>query len=252
MTSEGKTYTRDPDGLSCLSCPVRSLCLTAGLPLEEMALLSDIVRPAITLRKRETLMAQGTVLTSLFAVRTGSLKQVVTTDSDEYLVTALCLPGELAGLDAIAKGVYPGSLVALETTTVCEIPYGQLVQLCDRSAGVCQRIQRSLSQELHDERLSLHFLLHRIAEVRLACFLAAISERFRRRGYSPHRFQLAMSRSDMASYLGLTPETVGRVLVKYQQQQLLELQGREFRILDLERLNRLAEANGRRHRQQFS
>ncbi|RCV89462.1 helix-turn-helix domain-containing protein [Billgrantia montanilacus] len=252
MTSSGKTYTRDSKGLSCLSCHAKPLCLAAGLPLEEMAQLSDIVRPAVTLAKRDTLATQGAAFDSLFAVRTGSLKQVVVTDSDEYLVTALWLPGELIGLDAIGKKAHPGSLVALETTTVCEIPFGKLDELCGRSAEVRWRFQHCLSHEMYDERLRLHLLLRRTAEVRLACFIMAISERFRLRGFSPHHFRLAMSRSDMASYLGLTPETVGRTLVKYQRQNLLLSRGREFEILDLERMKRLAEANGRRHGQRFS
>lgn len=252
MTSGGKSYTRDPKGLRCLSCQVKSLCLTAGLPLEEMAQLSDIVRPAVTLAKREALVAQGAAFDSLYAVRTGSLKQVIVTDTDENLVTALWLPGELIGLDAIGKRVYPGSLVALETSTVCEIPYDKLDELCARSPEVRWRIQRCQSHEIHDERLRLHLLLHRTAEVRLACFLMSISERFRHRGYSPHHFRLAMSRSDMASYLGLTPETVGRILVNYQRQNLLLSRGSEFRILDLERMKRLAEASGRRQRQRCS
>ncbi|RDB42094.1 Crp/Fnr family transcriptional regulator [Halomonas sp. DQ26W] len=248
MTSGGKSYTRDPDGLSCLSCQVKCLCLTAGLPLKEMAELNDIVRPAVTLDKHETFATQGAAFDSLYAVRTGSLKQVVVTGSDEHLVTALWLPGELIGLDAISQKVHPGSLVALENTTVCEIPYYKLDELCGRSAEVRRRIQCCLSQEMHDERLSLHLLLHRTAEVRLACFLMDISERFRLRGYSPHHFRLAMSRRDIASYLGLTPETVGRMLVKYQQENLLFSRRCEFRILDPERMKRLADASGRRQR----
>ncbi len=248
MTSKGKIYSRDPGAMRCLSCHLNSLCLSADLPLEEMAQVSDIVRPAVTLGKREVLRSQGAAFDSLFIVRTGSLKQVVVTDSDEYLVTAFYLPAELIGLDAIAQCVFPGTFVALETTTVCEIPFDLLDQLCDLSTVVRRRCQQCLSHEIFDERLKLHLLLCRTAEVRLACFFEAVSERFRLRGYSPHHFRLALSRSDIASYLGLTPETVGRVLVSYQRQSLLIAHGSEYRILDLEGLKSLAAANGRRHR----
>ncbi|EWH02026.1 cyclic nucleotide-binding domain-containing protein [Halomonas sp. BC04] len=212
-------------------------------------MFSRIVRPAETLEKRQVLVRQGAAFDSLFTVRTGSLKQVVVTDSDEYLVTALYLPGDLVGLDAIGEGAYTGSLVALETSGVCEIPFEQLDQLCTRSDGIRRLLPRYLSQAMHDERLGLNLLLRRTAEVRLACFFEAVSERFRLRGYSPHHFRLALSRSDIASHLGLTPETVGRVLVSYQRQNLLEVSGHEYRIFDLERLKSLATASGRRHPQ---
>ncbi|MBZ0330478.1 helix-turn-helix domain-containing protein [Halomonas sp. ANAO-440] len=217
-----------------------------------MALLGEITRPAVTLEKGAILARQGAALCSLFAVHTGSLKQVNVTDNGETLVTALCLPGDMVGLDAIDKGVFPGSLIALETSGVCEIPYEKLDALCDRSREARWLIQRCQSHDIHDERLKLHLLLHRTAEARLACFFLAISERFRLRGYSSHHFRLAMTRSDIASYLGLTPETVGRTLVNYQRQNVMLARGREFRILDLEQLKRLAEANGRRHRQRVS
>ncbi|MFC3285104.1 fumarate/nitrate reduction transcriptional regulator Fnr [Litchfieldella rifensis] len=233
-------------GVDCRSCHLSSLCLPRGLPLEDIAELNGIAQPLAPVRKREALFLQGMPFTSLFAVRSGSLKQVTTTETDEYLVTTFFLPGELAGLDAIAEGSYPGSAVALETTTVCELPFEQLDALCMRVPELRQRVYRNLSQDVHNERLMLRLLLRRTADVRLACFFVAMSARFRRRGYSPYRFQLAMSRGDIGNYLGLTMETVSRTLARYQQQRLLDIRGRDFHILDLEALTRFAEESGRR------
>lgn len=252
MTTGRKTPTRAPENVSCLSYPAKSFCLTSGLGLEEIAQLGDIIQPAVALENRETLVSQGTPFNSLFAVRTGSLKQVVTNGSDEQLITALFFPGELAGMEAIGMGVYPGTLLALETTFVCEIPYDGLFRLCGHSTEICQRIQHLLSQKLHDERLSLHALLNKTAGARLASFLVAFSEHFRRRGYSPYHFRLALSQSEIGCYLGLSQETVSRMLAEYQRQNLLYIHEREFQILDLERLKSLAESSGRRQKQRFS
>ncbi|PMR72665.1 helix-turn-helix domain-containing protein [Billgrantia endophytica] len=236
------------DGVDCRTCHLGSLCLPKELSRDEVAEFNGLMCPRPTLGKQERLAVQGTPFASLFAVRSGSLKQVTTTESNERLVTAFFLPGELVGLDAIAAGAYQGTIVALESTSVCELPYSPLDDLCGRVPSLRRQLQQTLSQEIHGERFKLHRLLHRTAEVRLACFLLAISDRFRLRGYSPHTFHLAMSRADIGSYLGLTPETVGRTLLAYQRQALLAIQGREFQLLDLGRMNRLAEANGRRYR----
>ncbi|EPC04615.1 hypothetical protein L861_04645 [Litchfieldella anticariensis FP35 = DSM 16096] len=232
--------------VDCRACHLSSLCLPQGLSLEEIAELNDIAQPLAMLRKNEALFLQGMPFTSLFAVRSGSLKQVTTTETDEYLVTSFFLPGEMVGLDAIGEKSYPGSAVALETTTVCELPFERLDDLCASLPELRRRFHRNLSQEVHNERLMLRLLLRRTADVRLACFFFAMSERFRRRGYSPYRFRLAMSRGEIGNYLGLTVETVSRVLARYQQQGLLDIHGRDFHILDLERLSRLTEASGRR------
>ena len=49
-----------------------------------------------------------------------------------------------------------------------------------------------------------------------------------------------MTRIDIAAHLRLTPETVSRLLRRFQQQGLLEADGRELRILDSGRLEELA------------
>lgn len=249
MTNGRKAPTHAPENVTCLSCPVKSLCLTSGLGLEEIAQLGNIIQPPVALENRETLVTQGMPFKSLFAVRTGILKQVVTSGSDEQLITSLFLPGEVAGMEAIGMGVYPGTLIAMETTFICEIPYEQLSRLCGHSTGVCQGVQHLLSQKLHDERLRLHSLLNQTSDAKLAYFLVTFSEHFRRRGYSPYHFRLPLSQSDIGCYLGLSQETVSRIMKKYQRQNLLLVRGREFRILDLERLKWLAESNGRRHKQ---
>jgi CRP/FNR family transcriptional regulator, anaerobic regulatory protein len=220
-------------------------CLAQGLSMENLAECNDIVRPLETLKKHQPLLLQGMPFTSLFAVRSGSLKQVTAMESGESLVTAFFLPGEVIGLDAIAEHRYPGSVVSLEPTTVCELPFDLLDELSTRVPELRRQLQGSLSQEVHNERLRMR-LLRRTAEVRLACFLVAMSERLRRRGYSPCHCRLAMSRGDIGSYLGLTEETVGRTLVQFQKQGLLGIQGREFYFPDLPGLSRLAETSGRR------
>ncbi|WP_021029103.1 helix-turn-helix domain-containing protein [Litchfieldella anticariensis] len=224
--------------MSCLYLPM-------GLPLEDIPELHD-TQTYTLLRKGDALFKQGMSFTGLFLVRSGSLKQVSTTNTDESLVTAYAMPGDLVGLDAIGQNVYPGTALALETTTVSELPQERLSELGAQLPALRQQLCRNLSQEVHNERLMLRLLLRRTAEARLAYFFVAISERFRRRGYSPSRFRLALSRSDISSYLGLTVETVSRTLARFHRQELLTSRGRDFHILDWEGLVRLAEASGRR------
>ncbi|WP_181422056.1 helix-turn-helix domain-containing protein [Halomonas sp. LBP4] len=250
MTSRSKVLRfSGQHTVDCSSCRSSPLCFTGRLPVDEIAELGDIIRPLATLNKGDPLILQGSPFTSLFMVRSGSLKQATTTGSDEYLVTAFFLSGELIGLDAIGEGRYPGSVVSLETATVCELPFAEFLELGTRVPELRRRFLRNLSLEVGSERLGMRLLLRRTAEVRLAYFLVAMSERFRRRGYSPYRFRLAMPRGDIANYLGLTVETVGRTLVRYRDQGLLVTRGPEVHILDMPRLERLAEASGRRRRE---
>jgi CRP/FNR family transcriptional regulator len=78
----------------------------------------------------------------------------------------------------------------------------------------------------------LMFIGKRPVEERLAMFLINISQRFKARGLSETRFQLPMSRHDIANYLGMAPETISRQFKKLQDQGLVSIQNRDLIIND--------------------
>ncbi|GHC22878.1 fumarate/nitrate reduction transcriptional regulator Fnr [Aidingimonas halophila] len=224
----------------CRTCSLSSLCLPLALEMPDMDQFDAIIQRHAPLKKGEVLIHQGTPFNSVFAVRSGSLKQVVNEKGEEQ-VSNFYLPSELIGLDAIDEGIYPGRVHALETTTICEIPFNKLDALAQQLPELRTQLYRSMSKELRDDRRMLRLLSSKTADEKLASFLISLSARFRRRGYSPYSFRLSMSRSDIGNYLGLAIETVSRVLGRLQQQGLVATSGREINILDMSALERLAE-----------
>ena len=74
------------------------------------------------------------------------------------------------------------------------------------------------------------------AEQRLAAFLLSLSRRHQRLGFSGSRFVLRMTREEVGNYLGLTLETVSRMLSRFQREGLLAVQQRDVEIRDTDRL----------------
>ena len=74
------------------------------------------------------------------------------------------------------------------------------------------------------------------AEQRVATFLLNLSDRLRIRGYSPAAFHLRMTREEIGSYLGIKLETVSRMLSRFQRDGLVDIRGKDIRILDHEGL----------------
>src|SRR3546814_13886280 len=74
----------------------------------------------------------------------------------------------------------------------------------------------------------------------MAAFLIGMSERLAARGFSPNRFALTMPRTDIANYLRLAPETVSRVLKRFQEDGLLQVDRRELELVGRDRLEALA------------
>lgn len=225
----------------CQTCSLSSLCLPLALKLDDMDLFDAIVRRRPPLKKGEALFRQEDPFSSVFAVRSGSLKQLTTEGSGSEQLTNFYLPSELVGLDGIDEQYHPGSVVALETTTVCEIPFDRLDHLSEELPELRGQLYRSMSKELRDDRRMIRLLSRKTADQRLATFLVTLSERFRRRGYSPYSFRLSMSRTDIGNYLGLAVETVSRIFSRFQNQGVVSVSGREVNILDMPLLLTLTE-----------
>ncbi|SDN80413.1 fumarate/nitrate reduction transcriptional regulator Fnr [Vreelandella arcis] len=225
----------------CQTCSLSSLCLPLSLEMEDMDQFDAIIRRRAPLKKGEHLFRQGDDFTSVYAVRSGSLKQITSEGAGVDQLTNFYLPSELVGLDAIDERHYPGSVIALETTTVCEIPFDRLDQLSEKLPELRNQLYRSMSKELRDDRRMMRLLSRKTADQRLASFLVKLSDRFRRRGYSPYSFRLSMPRADIGSYLGLAVETVSRIVSRFQAQEILAVSGREVQILNMAKLQQFAE-----------
>lgn len=225
----------------CQGCSLCAHCLPLGLAAEDLEQFDAIIRRPRPLKRGTTLVHQGQPFTSLYVVRSGSFKQVVGDAGYRENVTHFLLPSEVVGLDAVGEAIHPTSVVALESSFVCELPFGPLEALSDRLPALRGAFYRCMSQELHrDQRL--HCLLaFATAERRMASFLMDMSERHAARGYSPYGFQLAMSRADIGSFLGLALETVSRLMSRFQRHGLLEIRGREVTLRDLAALEALTE-----------
>ncbi|MGM0983976.1 MAG: helix-turn-helix domain-containing protein [Pseudomonadota bacterium] len=225
----------------CQGCSLCTHCLPLGLTPADREHFDAIIRRPRPLRRGALLVQQGKPFSSLYVVRSGSFKQVVVDAEYREHVIHFLLPSEVAGLDAVGEGTHPTSVVALESSSVCELPFDALEALSDRLPALRAALYRCMSQELHRDQ-HLHCLLSfATAERRMASFLLSMSEHHAARGYSRYGFQLAMSRADIGSFLGLALETVSRLMSRFQRRCLLELRGREVTLLDLPALEDLAE-----------
>jgi len=86
----------------------------------------------------------------------------------------------------------------------------------------------------------LQLLANKSADERIATFLLRLSNRFKARGFSDLRFRLPMSRNEIGNYLGLTVETVSRVITRMQKSGLIQVENKEIEILQLKELQALA------------
>lgn len=224
----------------CRDCSLSTLCLPLSLNMEDLDLLDDIVKRGRPLKKGDYLFRQGDSFSSVFAVRSGSLKTYSVSDCGEEQITGFHLPSEFVGLSGVDTELYPTSAIALETTSICEIPFERLDELSATLPQLRRQLMRIMSREIRDDQQMMMLLSKKTADERIATFLVNLSARFSARGYSATHFRLAMSRNEIGNYLGLAVETVSRVFTRFQQAGLIEAEGKEIKITNNEELCQLA------------
>ncbi len=226
--------------VSCTDCVLNSICLPIALEAEDIVKLDEIVARGRPLQKGDHLYRQEDEFSSIYAVRSGSMKSYTVTDDGQELVTGFYFPGEILGMDGIGRNRHASSAKAMETVSVCEIPFDNLGALSQKIPSLQQHCFQLMSQEIIDDRQLLALLSKCQAEERVATFLLSVSARKARNRLSATHFRLPMSRADMGNYLGLTVETISRVLSKFQKSKLLAVDNKEISIADICALKELS------------
>ncbi len=222
--------------VSCNDCSLSQICLPLAVEPEQLDELDRIIRRGRALKRGEHLYRAADSFEAVYAVRSGALKTYAMSEDGDEQVTGFYLPGEIVGMDGISTAYHISSAKALETSTVCEIPFAHLEKLSIKIPSLQHHFFSLMSREIQEDRALLMLLSKKSADDRIAALLTTMAARQERRGLSSRLFRLPMSRYDIGNYLGLAVETVSRIFTRFQQQGLIRVQGREIEILDSERL----------------
>ncbi len=173
---------------------------------------------------------------AIYAVRSGCIKTMTESANGDEQIVGFHLAGELLGLDGFADGAYSCNAVALETSSVCELPLDQLETLCHKLPGLQKQMRRIMGKEVSKDHKLLLLLGKMTADERLASFLLSLSTRMEERHWNANEFNLMMPRQDIANYLGMAVETVSRLFASFQNENIIEVDRRHITILDMGRL----------------
>ena len=202
--------------------------------LNDLHVLVEHVGP---LHAGDHLFREGDAFEAIAAVRAGTVKTYVVDREGREHVLGFHLPGEVIGLDAIDGEHYPCNAIALDTVMLCRFSFPKIAVLASRLPGLQQHLFRLLSRDIGRAALLAGDWS---ADQRMAAFLVQFSRRRAARGFSARRFQLTMARTDIANYLRLAPETVSRVLRRFQTEGLLKVDRREVELVGKDTLEALA------------
>ncbi len=219
--------------VACEECSLYRLCLPLGLNSDALQKLDTIINRSESYSRNQPLFAVNSPFEALFVVRSGSFKTTTSLNNGREQVTGFYFPGEFIGLDAIHGQTYQSSARAMESSTVCALPYENLQEIGREMPELQLQLLSRLSKELSGDKNLMLLLGKKTAEEKLATFLISLSKRFKERGFSETDYQLTMSRSDIANHLGLAVETVSRLFTRFNDDGLISLTGKSITLANL-------------------
>ncbi|MFK7815207.1 MAG: fumarate/nitrate reduction transcriptional regulator Fnr [Gammaproteobacteria bacterium] len=224
----------------CSDCSRAHVCLANTLEGEDLAAFDAIVKHSKKLNRGDFLYQAGDKFESIYVIRSGSIKTFIDDEDGREQILGFSIQGDVVALDGATMKAYPTTAQALETTHVCEIPFGRYMELAAKIPTLYQQLLSQMSHQIRNEEKHTLLIGTKSAEQRLASLLINFSNRYAKRGFSSNEFNLHMSRRDIGNYLSAAMETVSRLFSRLQANGLIEVHGKLIKIKDFSGLQEYA------------
>ena len=224
----------------CFHCPARMSDLCAGVPDDELKLLAAISKH-INLDPGKMQILDGDASDHVYNVVSGTLMMTRLGADGRRQILAFLLTGSFIGFSS--DQLYRFNVEAVTPSELCRFERKKLEPLFQAYPEMERRF-RQMAARVIESSLDLVFTLgRRNATERMSAFLLHLREMQREEGHGPAdtAWQIPMTRTDIADYLGLTIETVSRVLSRLKAKGIVRLPTlHSFEIADEARLVRAA------------
>ena len=210
---------------------------TALLTLAQRRRVSEIAT-RVEVRSRSMIFRSGQDADSVFIVASGVVKAAQDLPSGKRLVVAFWFARDLFGL--AENGRYVNTTIAVTPVTMYRVPLEALRAVLLEDSYLQFQFLAKITYELRESLRQKLLLVRRDAAGRVAMFFNQLAKQAAEEDARPNEIAVPMSRSDIASYLGLTLEAVSRATRVLTEEGVLEIPDRRVvRIRDRRRFDQI-------------
>ena len=210
--SRAVTSARSRELAPCVSCKVRHRSFCSAIGEQDLGRLA-VVAAEDGVGKGQLFIEEGQPATDFFSITRGTVKLFKLLPDGRQQVTGFAGVGHFLGL-AVSE-TYAFSAEAVEPVQLCRFSRSGLRKLLDDFPLLEQRLLRIACDELVAAQEQMLLLGRKTARERVASFLVAQAHDVVSCLNPVDRIALPMTRADIADYLGLTIETVSRMLSQF-------------------------------------
>jgi len=204
---------------------------------EERKLL-DANSVKITYKKGEIICKQGSFVSQIMFLEDG-LAKVLLNDGSNSLVIKIVCGGNFLGLASVSEdyNTYQYSVQAYIESEITQIDLNIFRQLLMKNALFAREVIDIIAANSVQMYGRFFCLTNKQSYGRLADIILCLAERV----FKTSVFDLPLSRKDLAELSGMSQETVIRILKKFSDEGLIEMNGKNFKVIDFERMQRISE-----------
>ncbi|MBP1182840.1 Crp/Fnr family transcriptional regulator [Methylobacterium sp. PvR107] len=234
-TNQACRHGRSEGG--CVACDVRRVSVCAALTGQELERL-EAVSHRIVLDPRQILFGQEDRADAVYNVTEGALRLSRLLPDGRRHVIGFALIGDFVGLALPER--FTVTAEALTPVALCRFDRRAFTALVEDVPHLLRRLHERAGYELTLAQDHMMLLGRRTAEEKVAAFLLGLRARYARIGLTSVTLELPMCRQDIADHLGLTIETVSRMLTRLDRERAILIVPGGVRLVDPGRLEQLA------------
>jgi CRP-like cAMP-binding protein/ActR/RegA family two-component response regulator len=186
--------------------------------------------------KRDMIYGEGQIARWLFFIVSGKAKAYRTNDIGKELITKICSAGDFLGTIPILRSEkYTDSAMALEPCEIRLVPKEDFLRLVFSQKEVSAAMIKVLARQVEETELHLLHLAYDAVREKVASVLVSLTERYHKDGVT----RIPLLREDLASLAGTAKETVIRTLSEFKDDELIEIDGNDIVIKDIEGLRKI-------------
>lgn len=220
---------------SCQDCSMKS-CAAAVLDPSELTRI-DNNRAETRYKKGEIILHEGAMISNIIYLKSGLVKEYVKGPDGKEKILQIVKKYTYLGLSSLfGDRVNHYSYAALEDIVVCFIEFNTFNKLIRENGNFAYEILVSLSR---DNLNNFHRFMSQTQKKTYGRVADAILY-FSRIIYESPEFEIPFTRQEFADLIGMARESTTRVLMKFSEDGILDLEGRKIRIRNTEMLEKIS------------
>lgn len=176
----------------------------------EMPCMLNYELQSVAFDKGEVLFLQGQTSSNLFSLMRGMVKICSHTPDGQERIVGMSSPGSLlVGLQSINDTRHAYTAIAVTPVLACRVNHRNLLESAQEGGDVAMRLIQAASAQLAHSRAMMEVLGHKCAAAKVASFILLMTSKAEQ---GENGFVMPFSRGEMAGILGLSEETVCRLM----------------------------------------